>query len=46
MTITNSIVAGNDAGGVSDDVITSGAAMTFTGVNVVGIGADTDATDK
>ena len=43
-TITNSIIAGNDAGGVSDDVFAL-TVPTYAGLNVVGIGADTDATD-
>jgi hypothetical protein len=42
LTLTNSIVAGNNAAVVGDEV--DGSA-TFSGVNVVGIGADNDGSD-
>src|SRR5436305_3095010 len=43
-TIANSIIAGNDAGGVSNDVFAS-TTVDYAGVNVVGTGADADASD-
>ena len=43
-TITNSILAGNDAGGVQDDLLALTPA-NYAGVNVVGTGSDTDASD-
>jgi large repetitive protein len=43
-TITNSIIAGNNAGSGSDDIFAPGT-VNYTGVNVVGTGSDTDASD-
>ncbi|MEA2887182.1 MAG: large repetitive protein [Bradyrhizobium sp.] len=43
-TITNSILTGNDAGGVQGDLLALTPA-NYAGVNVVGTGGDTDASD-
>jgi hypothetical protein len=43
-TISNSIIAGNDAGGTSNDV-KAFAPVNYAGVNVVGTGSDADASD-
>lgn len=43
-TITNSIIAGNNAGGAADDIIAL-TTVNYAGVNVVGTGSDTDASD-